>query len=105
MPSPFTNRWDPRTDYSAIDNDDDCAWIGEDREGIWSCVHPMTALASEPELWPAWIEWQSGLRDMTREDFDTKSNFDFEAKLTLACAHAREEQRRMKRPPEECEQS
>ena len=95
MDSPYAVRFDKRDDFRPEDLAN-LGWIGEDSSGIFLRQHPMVAIAERPHLWDAVIEWQSGLHDVTPQDFASKSNFEFECKLTMAIAHAREDARRMK---------
>lgn len=90
-------RWDQRKDFVS-DEHRDLGWIGEDAQGVWTRAHPIAALTEYPELWDSVAEWNAGIRDLSRSEFDSLSNFDYEARLTFAAAHSREEARRMKRP-------
>jgi hypothetical protein len=102
MPDSFASRWNQRAGFKSVD----CDWIGEDDQGIWTRQDPRSVLAAMPELWPEVTAWQHGIRDFTADEYEAKSNFDYEVKMTLAAANSREEQRRMKRPdPEEEETS
>ena len=89
--STFAARWDKRDDYEAIDLGD----VGEDANGVFTRVHPDTLLQSEPRLWDAWIEWCHGQREITAEDYKTKSAYELECKIVLVGAHAREHDRRL----------
>ena len=92
MGSPYSPRWDPREDCVESDHD----WIGEDRDGVWMCRHPTAALRESPAIWPISIEIESGLGDITESDFQTKSNYHFEAKMSMVGALHRERIRRSK---------
>ena len=66
-------------------------WIGEDGQGVWIARDPQVALLDFPALWPVLAEWDSGLREMTPEDYRTKSAYQYTAKLHMAIAMARNE--------------
>ncbi len=93
-------RWDPRPkDFEeAIGGDDlnDCGWIGEDRDGVWITLHPFAALLNDELLWDSWVEWRFGQREITAEDFATKSNFELEARSAMIAADNRAQLRRAK---------
>lgn len=89
----FSTRWDPREEeVEAADE----GWIGEDGQGVWTRLHPLSALAQDEELWTTWTAWKFGQREITRQDFETLSNFELEARAVMMAADAREQRRRMK---------
>lgn len=86
MPSSFTDRWDKRPGRPEADY----GWIGEDpHEGVWIAQHPDSALLRYPGLWPVIAEFRSGLREITQFDWENKSAFHFDAKLTLVDTYVR----------------
>lgn len=69
--------------------------IAERREGIRIYQHPEALLLSEPQLWPVVSEWRSPVpRDLTREDFLTRTHF-----FIQAWAEMGEAWMRAQRPP------
>ena len=91
--APFNERWDQRDNWQELD----FGWIGEDVRGVWTKKHPDAALGEHPHIWGPFIEYQSGLQTITREDFETMSNYEFECKLALVSAKNREQTRALKR--------
>lgn len=96
MTSSFAQRWDKRDDWTPRQECDE-GWIGEDVNGIWSKIHPLTAFSQMPEVWDTVTEFQMGQTKLTTRDFHTKSAFEYACKLAMKCAQQREESRQMKR--------
>ncbi len=91
---PFAARWDRRKDY-CVEESADHSWIGEDKDGVWMCKHPLTALFEDDALWDIWFDWQHGLREITPADVEERSALELHALLTLGNAQGREEERSM----------
>lgn len=81
----YARRWDPRPELTPLDAVD-LGWIGEDAQGVWTTVHPQAALLAHPELFGPVSEFQAGLQEITPDDWQTKSAFEFECKVAMACA-------------------
>ena len=89
----FSGRWNGPNPDEPKPRITDCGWIGEDARGVWIARDPNVAVLEHPGLWPVLDEWDAGLRDLTREDLDSKSSYHYTAKLHLAVAQAREDRR------------
>ena len=94
MLSPYAQRWDPREDFRP-DDATDLGWIGEDEKGVWICRHPQAALLEEPDLWPEYMRWSAGVQELSADDYERLSAFDYEVRLTLVSAANRKQRRAM----------
>ena len=96
----FAGAWDPRADFSP-DASNELDWARETAAGIEVCRHPEAALRDSPRLWDVVAMWRSGVeREISRADYAALSNFEIECWLTMAAAHSRETERRIKRARE-----
>ena len=73
-------RWDRRKNCSSPV---DYGAIGEDRLGIWVTEHPDTILGEYPEIWDVITEWDLGIREVGRHEYETKSYLQIQAKLAM----------------------
>lgn len=99
----FPIQWDKRDDFVPPRQADgwDFGDIGEDADGVWVARHPDALIAEEPELWDVLTEWAFGQREITAEDYATRSNFELEAKRALIAADQRKTRARAKRGEDE----
>ena len=82
----YAIQWDRRREYTASDY----GWIGEDAGGIWMTRHPISAVATYPELAPILGRWESGQRELTPADYDTLAARTWDA---LACMQSAAQRR------------
>ncbi|MEQ8278326.1 MAG: hypothetical protein RMA76_38140 [Deltaproteobacteria bacterium] len=99
-PMPLADRWDgiehedeeARKSFKRVDHD----WIGEDADGVWIRRHPEAALLERPHLWAPVFAYGAGQIELTPEDYETLSAFEYDAKLILLAAFRRQEKRELK---------
>lgn len=92
----FATSWDQRDDFdSTLELDD--GPMRETTRGIEARRHPEAMLRDTPRLWDVVSMWRCGVsHDLTREDYESSTNFDLECWLTMVSAHRRETDRRYK---------
>ena len=49
-------------------------------------IHPHVALYDDPKMWDIVNEVRAGLAELTREDWDNLSSFEFEIKAAMVAA-------------------
>jgi len=70
----------------------------EDPRGIELRRHPEAMLRDDPELWPVVDRFRAGVPlEVTREEHDTLSAWEIDARLIMLAATRREEQRQIRR--------
>lgn len=86
LESPFAPRWDKQ---GASYCETECGRLGEDVEGVWAAVHPMTLLTQFPNLWGVYADFRLGHQEISSEDRRTMSAFELEALATILSAYNR----------------
>lgn len=81
-------RWDDRTDAHTLD----FGWIGEDKDGVWTTVHPVAALAKETTLHGVWFDHIAGIKP-TSDDLRCMTLYEQDAWQVIASALVRESSR------------
>lgn len=87
----FAARLDPRPDCEGSVN---LGWCGEDAQGLWFARDPYCAALDDPNVWPVYLALVAGDTEITQQDREHLSAFDFALKAHGVAAIHRAERKR-----------
>lgn len=91
----FVGPWDPRGSDFAGELDEPNDFMRETAQGLFLARHPEALLRDSPRLWDVVSKWRAGVRrELSHEDYESRTHFEIECWLTLVAAIERERERR-----------
>lgn len=91
----FAERFDPIEGEAPSD----LGWIGCDRQGVWTKIHPLVALSGEPRIWSAVAMCDIGPQEIGYEEYAKYPHSHLTARHILLAAKARLQAKLMKERP------